>query len=56
MLSVQRFSELFLGSLGIYELFGVFVLDLKPLALGYAVPVQELRIWKPADMILKPGT
>ena len=31
VLSVQRFSELFLGSLGIYELFGVFVLDIKPL-------------------------
>ena len=38
------------------ELSGVFVLDIKPLALGYEVPVQELRIWKLADMIPKPGT
>ena len=32
------------------------MLDIKPLALGYEVPVQELRIWKLADMIPKPGT
>ena len=31
MLSVQRFSELFLVSLGIYELFEVSVLEKKPL-------------------------
>lgn len=31
MLSVQRFSELFLVSLAVYELLEVFVLEIKPL-------------------------
>lgn len=43
MCSVCRDSMSSFGVSGyLPELSGVFVLDIKPLALGYEVPVQEL--------------
>ena len=55
-MSSVSFSELLLVSLGIWAVLSLCVKNKSSYVLGCEVSVQELRVWKLEDMILKPGT